>query len=241
MGKRVVDDESLSLVADKIRAYTGGEDGLMFPDDFSNGIDDVSSTAYVEGYEDGNADGYLIGYSEGKDEGQSEVDAILSNENIGDYYNDRITKLRTYAFYYCSTITTAEFPNVLECNTGSLRQCANLTEVRFASLQHVYVSGLMADCPKLEFVDLGPSSAVGTTTFTNDTSLKTIILRRGAAPAALQNLNTFNGTPYDSGGSGGKVYVPSALIEQYKNATNWSVLVGYGTVEFVAIEGSEYE
>ena len=39
----------------------------------------------------------------------------------------------------------------------------------------------------------------------------------------------------------GRIYVPAALIEQYKTETNWSALYGYGNFEFTAIEGSEYQ
>lgn len=38
-----------------------------------------------------------------------------------------------------------------------------------------------------------------------------------------------------------KVYVPSAFIESYKTATNWKTLYDVDTVEFLAIEGSDYE
>jgi hypothetical protein len=48
-------------------------------------------------------------------------------------------------------------------------------------------------------------------------------------------------TPFASGGTGGTVYVPQALITEYQNATNWSTLYAGGTCNFVAIEGSEYE
>ena len=218
-------------IAGAIKEKTGTSD-IMIPSQMPEAIYSISSESYDVGYNNGYEDGQSIE--------REMTDALLSNINIGDYYNDSVTKLRTYAFYYCSDITSAEFPNVTECNTGSLRQCANLTRVKFSKLGNIYVSGLMADCPKLEFVDLGITGSVGTTTFSNDSSLKTIILRKTTV-AALQNLNSFNNTPYAQGGTGGKVFVPSALIESYKTASNWSTLYGYGTVEFVALEGSEYE
>ena len=72
------------------------------------------------------------------------------------------------------------------------------------------------------------------------TALKTIVLR-SAGLCSLVNANALTGTPFASGGTGGTVYVPSALIESYKTATNWSTLYAGGTCNFVAIEGSEYE
>jgi hypothetical protein len=57
----------------------------------------------------------------------------------------------------------------------------------------------------------------------------------------MANKKVFDGTPFASGGTGGTVYVPQALITEYQNNTNWSALYAQGTCNFVAIEGSEYE
>lgn len=57
----------------------------------------------------------------------------------------------------------------------------------------------------------------------------------------LANVNAFANTPFKSGGAGGEIYVPSALIDTYKASANWSTLDGYGTVTWKAIEGSIYE
>ena len=64
---------------------------------------------------------------------------------------------------------------------------------------------------------------------------------RSETVCTLSNVNAFNNTPFASGETGGTVYVPQALIEDYKIATNWSTLYEAGTCNFVAIEGSEYE
>jgi hypothetical protein len=76
--------------------------------------------------------------------------------------------------------------------------------------------------------------------FSGCTNLRTIIIR-GETVATLSDVNNFTDTPFASGGTGGTVYVPEALIESYQNATNWSTLYAAGTCTFVAIEGSEYE
>lgn len=38
-----------------------------------------------------------------------------------------------------------------------------------------------------------------------------------------------------------KIYVPEALIDDYKAASNWKTIDGYGFVEWLPIEGSEFE
>lgn len=181
-------------------------------------------------------------YDEGLQVGQASADSILSNVDIGDYYNASVTKLGTFALYYRSTLKTLNLPNMTDGASGCVSQCTNLTEVRLPSLRTIESGTWFANCSKLALADLGAAIQLSTSTFSNCSVLKTLILRRqGTAGTALPALNAFNGTPYAEGGSGGKVYVPSAMIEWYKSATNWSVLYGYGTVEFLQLEGSEYE
>ena len=74
-------------------------------------------------------------------------------------------------------------------------------------------------------------------------NLKTIIFRSTTVvPLNGVSGNFVTKSPLRSGGAGVDFYVPSALIDEYKNATNWTVLVNnYGTARFHAIEGSIYE
>lgn len=200
---------------------------------------DILVTAAGGGYTE---DDLQAKYDEGLQTGQASADAILSNVDIGDYYNPRITKLGTYALYYRSTLKTLNLPNMTAGASGCVGQCSNLTEVRLPGLKTIESGTWFAGCSKLAFADLGATIQLSASTFSSCSALKTLILRRqGTTGTSMPALNAFNGTPYTSGGSGGKVYVPSAMIEWYKAATNWSVLYGYGTVEFVALEGSEYE
>ena len=50
--------------------------------------------------------------------------------------------------------------------------------------------------------------------------LETVILRKSDGICTLQVTNALSGTPIANGT--GYVYVPSALVEEYKSATNWS-------------------
>ena len=85
--------------------------------------------------------------------------------------------------------------------------------------------------------------------FTGSTLFNTLILRYATAPVWLVNTNTFNNTCFKSGGSGGTIYIPKALYDHlgdngsldYKKATNWSTVDGYGTITWAKIEGSIYE
>lgn len=74
-------------------------------------------------------------------------------------------------------------------------------------------------------------------------SLRTLILRDNAViPLGSATGRFVTQSPLKSGGDGVDIYVPSALIIEYENATNWTTLVNdYGTARFHALEGSIYE
>lgn len=122
-------------------------------------------------------------------------------------------------FRYASNLETLEFPHATAKGTGN------------------YFTG---NAPKLWLADLGNCSSIGGNSFNGDTSLRVLILRRTGSIATLTSVSAFASTPFRNNTTG-TVYVPSALIETYKTATNWSTLYNNGTCLFAAIEGSEYE
>ena len=187
------------------------------------------------------ADNQQAVFDAGKKSEQAWTDAIITRANVGHYYNDRVPNLGAHCFNYCTSMLSANFPNVTKTGVSSLSSCSSMTEVHLPNLRDVTGQGLFAGCSALEFADVGFANTFPPSAFSGCQVLKTIVIRRDTNVPSLQNLNVFTNTPYASGGSGGKIYVPSALIEQYKTATNWSVLYGYGTVELVQLEGSEYE
>ena len=102
----------------------------------------------------------------------------------------------------------------------------------------------------LTIVDVGTLGRgnIGNMAFGSCPNLKTIILR-STTRLTLDGTGAFSGTPFASGGSGGTIYIPKALYDHlgdgtssdYKAATNWSTLNGYGTITWAQIEGSTYE
>ena len=100
----------------------------------------------------------------------------------------------------------------------------------------------------LQIADIGAPTSIAVTTFYADAALKTLIIRSTSIPS-LANVNAFQNTPYYSNGSGGTIYIPKSLYDHlgdgtandYKAATNWSTLDGYGHTTWAKIEGSIYE
>lgn len=95
----------------------------------------------------------------------------------------------------------------------SFRDCASLKKIELPSLTGVL--GDMWGCRALEYVDGGMASQIGEFAFYLCNQLKTLILRK---------TDTICTNPRNAVNSSVKVYVPSALIEEYKAATNWSAI-----------------
>lgn len=151
---------------------------------------------------------------EGSLRGFTEMPELLSIRlTSGVHLSDGAGSLRR-----CNKLITAEFPNAIARESGA---------------------SAMRDCTKLELIDMGRTSKIGSSCFYNDSSLRTIILR-GSSVCALSGWNQSVMGGIYSNPTASTVYVPSDLIEQYKVATNWSTAFGAG-LSFVAIEGSAYE
>lgn len=156
----------------------------------------------------------IAGYGQGGN--QTIADGILDGTLI-EYKNTEMTYLRTNAFINHPSITRIIMPKLNNINAGAFREC-----------------------PKLELVDAYANS-IQANSMRSSSSLRTVILRISDRVSTLLHINGFQGTPFASDGTGGTIYVPEALIESYKTATNWVTLYEAGTCNFVAIEGSKYE
>lgn len=173
------------------------------------------------------------------------------------------TEVAGYAFNNCTGLVTVDLPVVIKTAQQAFTGCTSLKNVNMpllsndsggycfrncTALQTITLPALTAlgngefeNCSALAYVDLPVATSVGRSAFGNCTALQILVLRNAEQCATMSNVNSFTGTPFASGGAGGTVYVPSALIAEYQQATNWSTLYTAGTCNFVAIEGSEYE
>lgn len=153
---------------------------------------------------------------------------------------ENATSIGNYALSHCSSLKSCYMPNVKN-NTAQYSFSHTALEGLVLPSWNVGTSNnLCQSCTSMGYFD-APIASIGQNVFNGCTVLDTIVLRKTGAIATLSNVNAFTNTPYANGKSGGVIYVPSDLISTYESATNWSTLVGYGTLEFKAIEGSEYE
>lgn len=155
-------------------------------------------------------------------------------------------------FRGCTNLENLTMPNVTDLSYASIFfDCKKLTTLVFSKIAVTNIgNSVFRGCTALTAVDLTSNTLRfnGTSIFQGDSSLSTLILRVPAI-VGLSNINTFQGTPLASGGSGGTIYIPKVLYDHlgdgtaldYKAATNWSTIDGYGTITWAKIEGSVYE
>ena len=124
------------------------------------------------------------------------TDSII-DRSITEYCDDSIQKIAGYAFRSCSKLTTANFPVATSVGSSAFDGCSKLTTANFPV-----------------------ATSVGSDAFRSCSALTTLILRNTTKAATLSAATTFANTPIASGTC--YIYVPSALIDTYKSATNWS-------------------
>lgn len=240
MAKRSVDDTSLAELADAIRAKGGTSDPLVFPDGFVGAVEEIQA--------DGG--GYPIEtFLEKSLSGIIDITAtkLSGVGNFTDYKQITGAKIHGLGdFMYtsgvlqgCISLEFAEFPGLTRLNgcANFLKGCTALKRVLFQDLTKMDNYTVCSDCTALEVLDFQASLAgfPGSFALSNCTSLKALIVRKTSAIVTLSASSPFSSCSIGTGD--GYIYVPSALLDTYKAATNWAQYAD----QFLAIEGSEYE
>lgn len=140
----------------------------------------------------------------------SAEDGIIM-KTISSCTNDRVTSIGKYAFYDCTSLTTASFPKVTSIGRYAFYDCNSLTTANFPV-----------------------ATSIGSSAFGYCYKLKSLYLT-GSSLCNLSNSNAFYSTPIGgyskSAGTYGSIYVPASLLTSYQTATNWT----YFSSRFVGI------
>ena len=124
------------------------------------------------------------------------VNSLIDRTISGTYVNNTVTIIGRYGLAGCTKLTSVVLPAVRTTDGNSMNGCSEIIKADFSNLQNIRYS-----------------------TFYSNNKLVTLIIRTQAV-AKLEKTSAFKGTPIESGT--GYVYVPSALVNSYKSATNWS-------------------
>lgn len=118
-----------------------------------------------------------------------------------------------------SGLTEANFPLLSWIGIQAFQSCHALKTVKLPALIMLNTNTLN-DCRVLESADFTSLTSVGSV-FWRCYKLTKLIIRNESTVCTLCAANAFDDTPIAAGT--GYIYVPAALVDSYKSATNWSV------------------
>lgn len=152
----------------------------------------------------------------------------------------KVKKISDGAFYGCYALVSIDFSNATSIIGAAFRGCMSLTDIKFPEVTSVGDYGFYG-CEKLIIADFPKLTRVASRMFWSCYQLKSVILRSETL-CTLANTDAFtqsfhilgevNKTYNPNGDKDGYFYVPKALIEDYKVATNWSTFA----TQFRALE-----
>lgn len=129
-----------------------------------------------------------------------------------------LTTLGDKAFYGCSLLTTFNAPLIETLGSNAFQNCSKLQTVHIPNIKSIS-HYCFSSCSKLESIDLHNCTAINHYAFQSCNALASLILR--SSTLCTLGVYVFSSTSPIALGTG-YIYVPSALLEDYKTATNWS-------------------
>lgn len=146
-----------------------------------------------------------------------------------------LTQAGEYAFSSCDNLISLEVPNLEVIPSRFISHCPSIEY--FCAPSAITVNSYsMAECSSLKTVDLPSANSLGSNTFYASHQLQTLILRN-ANEVCAGTLALSQNTPIAQGT--GYIYVPRALIEDYKVAENWSTYASqFRALEDYTVDGT---
>lgn len=127
-----------------------------------------------------------------------------------------VGEIGSNAFAACGALMSANLPECTIIRDYTFFNCYNIATVNMPKARY-FSTEAFKNCHNLKRLDCRPYY-IGAEAFKNS-GLTTLILRWESV-CTLGNINVFYDTPISSGT--GYIYVPAALVDSYKTATNWS-------------------
>lgn len=130
------------------------------------------------------------------------------------------THIGEYSFAKCTSLETVDAPLLETIGQAAFSGCTALSNINGNVLNIADIPrSAFFDCDGLVKLDFPIASSIGDLAFGNG-NFEAIILRKSDSICTLSDEYAF------SGGTGTKyIYVPKALLSQYKAAANWNSLI----------------
>lgn len=182
----------------------------------------------------GFARGYAEGYAQGAESRYSIEDSLL-DKTLTTYTNERPVTIGNRLFSYCYDLQEVNLPRCVATKEYAFVYCTKLPKLVLPAAVELGVYCFQS-CTQLEWVDLGVAQNLPSNLFTN-TAISTLILRRADQITTNGSTAVFNNTPMSRGE--GWIYVPRALLEDYRAASNWTVYADqFRALEDYTVDGT---
>lgn len=139
------------------------------------------------------------------------------------------------SFYIFPNLEILDVSSASGLNGTFAAVCPKLKKIKYSSAKTKY-PGLLANCTQLTTADVGPGDGCLTSgELSGCTNLSTLIMRSGT----LIQLGTasLGGTALESGT--GYIYVPSALVDEYKTTRGWTAYADqFRALEEYTVDGT---
>lgn len=166
-------------------------------------------------------------------------DRIIT-KTLTEYMDSYIKSIGDYALYSCTSLNTIDLPNTTLIGLFAFYGCSKLKTINLPVVEVIDNYGFYGNtvldsihiplvrelgksafynCNNLARIDLPSAIFMDAQVFYNCRALTTVIMR-SETMCEIVNVNAFANTPISNGT--GFIYVPSALVDSYRNGTNWS-------------------
>lgn len=214
MANVLVNDASLADIADAIREKNGTEETYK-PAEMGDAVRAIESggTDYLEKrlnqeqYQYNNENVLKIPQS-----------AFSNDTALKGITLQNCTEINAYSFQGCISLEYANLPSLKKIVAGNhFTGCVLLKKLVFNNIETGSIQA--TNCTSLEYCEYTSVPNIQGNAFGSDSNFKALVIRQTNKIATLLNSNAFSNTLIASGV--GYIYVPRALVDTYKTATNW--------------------
>ena len=167
--------------------------------------------------------------------GDEALTISIIDRSVTEIVDNLVTSVGSGAFQFCSALTTANFPVAASVGYGAFQFCSAMTTANFPAATGIG-NFAFKSCFALTTANFPVAASVGYGAFDSCSQLTALILR-AETMATLRSTNAFNNNPIKSGT--GYIYVPRALVDNYKAASSWSTYAAqFRALEDYTVDGT---